>query len=639
MFHQRECLGCGQPCDGLYCYPCTCQQCGVGLTNRICLNFTYRDGKPLTCCKCEGPLRGGFCWFCDSRVKTAFANDPNPNSFDDSQNLFDYSPKPQNETYLCEICGNDSHYGYDCPSRFPFVYEQEPCYNQNFSDNYYPHNSSSFLCCDNCGGSRENFQCLPMNHTSNSSVLDQFQPPQYFDVHQPSKEISIDELKIMMQSYWERMNQQRSKRLYLQLRKSKNYKSKQLKKRKNHHKTLTFVNLLEKFIASTPDLPNEEPDNSLSMGDEHLSTISEMESDEVIKSSVKNLVPIPSESEVTFDNDSDCDVPVNDESSPNFTTFSNPLFDCNNDFTSSDKKSLSNEDVLIIYSNSLFKDEEIIPTKIDSHYFNVESNLIKSLLNRDTLIDFSPKFDYLLKELSGELAHINPVPPGTEEVDFNLDEKICLVENLLYDNSSPRPPEELNVEISDTTIEFFSPSLIPVEDSDSQMEEIDLFLAINELMPPGIENDDYDSEGDIHFLEELIGNDTISLPENESFNFDHHDDPSFPRPPTEPLDVKVFFDFEPDIGVLTAKMVEDISKHYVLMPKVLPSQLALCPNIDTLLSFSSENEDKVFKPSILSYLLVSHRDTITFNFFENPMMMYGGDIPLLDVSYLHFYPP
>nr|GEW66291.1 hypothetical protein [Tanacetum cinerariifolium] len=50
--------------------------------------------------------------------------------------------------------------------------------------------------------------------------------------------------------------------------------------------------------AITRDLPTEEPDNSLSMGDEHLSTILETELDEVIKSSVENLVPIPSESEV-----------------------------------------------------------------------------------------------------------------------------------------------------------------------------------------------------------------------------------------------------------------------------------------------------------------------------------------------------
>nr|GFB21123.1 hypothetical protein [Tanacetum cinerariifolium] len=60
-------------------------------------------------------------------------------------------------------------------------------------------------------------------------------------------------------------------------------------------------------IAIAPVLPTEEPEYSLSMGNEHLSTISETRSDEVIKSSVKNLVPIPSESEVTSDNERECD--------------------------------------------------------------------------------------------------------------------------------------------------------------------------------------------------------------------------------------------------------------------------------------------------------------------------------------------
>ncbi|GJX06979.1 hypothetical protein Tco_0194911 [Tanacetum coccineum] len=144
------------------------------------------------------------------------------------------------------------------------------------------------------------------------------------------------------------------------------------------------------------------------MGDEHLSTIPEKESDELIKSSVENLVPIPSESEDFSDNESECDMPVCDD----FTTFSNPLFDSDNDFSSSDDESFSDEDVpkenFKIYSNPLFDDEEIISTKIDPHSFNAESNLIESLLNRDILIDFSPKFDYLLEEFSGELAHNDP---------------------------------------------------------------------------------------------------------------------------------------------------------------------------------------------------------------------------------------
>nr|GFD34228.1 hypothetical protein [Tanacetum cinerariifolium] len=62
--------------------------------------------------------------------------------------------------------------------------------------------------------------------------------------------------------------------------------------------------------AITPSLSNEEPDNSLSMGDAHLDTILATESDEFIKSSVKSLVPIPSKSEGVPDNM--CDVPFHD---------------------------------------------------------------------------------------------------------------------------------------------------------------------------------------------------------------------------------------------------------------------------------------------------------------------------------------
>nr|GFC32802.1 hypothetical protein [Tanacetum cinerariifolium] len=134
------------------------------------------------------------------------------------------------------------------------------------------------------------------------------------------------------------------------------------------------------------------------------------------------------------------------------------------------------------------------------------------------------KFDYFLEEFSGELAHIDPIPPGIEEVDFNLEEEIRLVKNSLYDNSSLRQPKELNAEIADTILESLSPFPILVKDSDSHIKEIDLFLATDDLMPLGIENDDYDSKGDIHFLKEFLSNDTLPLPKNESSNFDHHDD-------------------------------------------------------------------------------------------------------------------
>nr|GEU29577.1 hypothetical protein [Tanacetum cinerariifolium] len=102
---------------------------------------------------------------------------------------------------------------------------------------------------------------------------------------------------------------------------------------------------------------------------------------------------------------------------------------------------------------------------------------------------------------------------------------------LLYDNSSPCPPEEFISKYSDADIKSFSPSPIPVEDIDSLMQEIDLILTLYDSMPSNIEDDDYDSEKDILILEKLLSNDSLSLPENDSFHFDI---PSSPLPPAKP---------------------------------------------------------------------------------------------------------
>nr|GEY21109.1 hypothetical protein [Tanacetum cinerariifolium] len=186
---------------------------------------------------------------------------------------------------------------------------------------------------------------------------------------------------------------------------------------------------------------------------------------------------------------------------------------------------------------------------------------------------------------------------------------------LPYDNPSPRPLEEPNSENSDAIIESFFPSPIRVEDSNSLMEEIDLFFTPDDSMPPSIENDDYDSEGDILILKEFLSNDSLSLLENESFHFDV---PSSPCPPTKPPDDD---EIEPDTGILTIKVVGDISEHYVLMPRLLPTQSTL-----------ALNEEK-------SPHLLSHRGFKAFQHSsESPVMIYGGNIPILDVSFLYFYP-
>nr|GFA80653.1 hypothetical protein [Tanacetum cinerariifolium] len=216
------------------------------------------------------------------------------------------------------------------------------------------------------------------------------------------------------------------------------------------------------------------------MGDEHLNIIPATESDEFIKSCVENLVPNPSESE----GENECDVPAG------FTTFSNVHFDANYDFDSGDDQSTSDEDFpKKIYSNPLF-DDEINPMKIDQHSFNAESDLIESMPNHDSSIIISSKIDSLFDEFAGKLTLLKSIPPG---IDCHPEEEICLTKRLLYDNSSPRPPKEIVSDNSNADIESFSPSPIPNEDSDSHMEEIDLPFTPDDLMPPGIEDDDYES--------------------------------------------------------------------------------------------------------------------------------------------------
>nr|GEU76934.1 hypothetical protein [Tanacetum cinerariifolium] len=298
-------------------------------------------------------------------------------------------------------------------------------------------------------------------------------------------------------------------------------------------------------------ITHNEPDNSLSMGDEHLDTIPATKSDEFIKSSVENLVPNPSESKGEYE----CDVPVCEV----FTTFSNILFDADYDFYSSDDQSFFDEDILKkIYSNPLF-DEEIISMKIDPRHFNAESDLIESLLNHDSsIISSSSKIDSLFDEFAGELTLLKSISPGINENDCDPEEETRFIKRLLYDNSSLRLLEEFIFENSDTAIESFSPSPIPVEDSDSLMEEINLSFTPVDPIPLGIEEDDYVFERDILILEELLSNDSLSLPENESFHFDI---PSSSCPPANPPNCNT--------GILNVIVMGDISKQKVPMPRLM----------------------------------------------------------------------
>nr|GEX98984.1 hypothetical protein [Tanacetum cinerariifolium] len=294
-----------------------------------------------------------------------------------------------------------------------------------------------------------------------------------------------------------------------------------------------------------------------------------------------------------------------------------------------DDQSFSDEDIpKKIYSNPLF-DEEIISIKIDLHHFNAESDLIESLLNRDSsIISSSSKIDSLFDEFAGELTLLKSNPPGINETDYDPEEETRFIKRLLYDNSSPRPPEEFIFENSDVAFESFSPSPIPIEDSDSLMKEIDLSFTPDDPMPLGIEDDDYDSERDILILEELLSNDSLSLPKNKdilileellsndslslpknkSFHFDI---PSSSRPPAKPPDGNA--------GIWNVKVMGDISEHKVSMPRLIST---LVPNQEKSPDLLPHLGHEAFQPSA-----------------ERPMMIHGKNTPILDVLFFHFYPP
>nr|GEZ54379.1 hypothetical protein [Tanacetum cinerariifolium] len=106
-------------------------------------------------------------------------------------------------------------------------------------------------------------------------------------------------------------------------------------------------------------------------------------------------------------------------------------------------------------------EEEIIP--------------MESLRTYDSSLLISSKIDSLLDEFAGELALLKSILPGIDETDCDFEEDIHLIEKLLYDNSSPLPPKEIVSTNSNAAIKSFSPSPILVKDSDSLMEEMDLF--------------------------------------------------------------------------------------------------------------------------------------------------------------------
>nr|GEU83230.1 hypothetical protein [Tanacetum cinerariifolium] len=338
-----------------------------------------------------------------------FVHDPNPFPYDNTPDFYDQPPQHHVETYSCKLRGNNSYYGYDFPPRFPLVYEQEPCYNQNF---------------------------------------------------------------------------------------------------------------------------------------------------------VEDLVPIPKESKDTSDSDKECNLTFCDNS----MTFSNPLFDLNDDSTSIDDESLSDEDVLEdnvkIYSNPLFEfDDEYISS------------------------DVNPLFDEMLEDIENKESHVS-----------NPDEPVLLVTPLSDANED----------------ECFDPR--------GDVDKINTFD-----IPSDFKDGYYDSEGDVLYLESLLSDDTNpNLPLEVFLDRDLR---SLSDINDLKIMVKVFDPgipekfFSPTYASLPFK-----DRHYLFLTYVIRIVLPYFTYlVDSPFLLSSESEDTIFDPDISAFHfyslkpVASHRSGtfICFNVYPN----------------------
>ncbi|GJR45197.1 hypothetical protein Tco_1313300 [Tanacetum coccineum] len=647
------CYECGDSLDGIFCQRCTCKSCGKG--THIGYNCPPKApiiSNPEPCNQTIDELPQTLPSFdptCYSEKENSLPYVSKPNFVDNSPNVF--NPPPQPPTYSYENYGNDAYYGYDCSPQVPFIYP-EPCYSQDFN---FPQNSQSFqqqyLCCTHCGGPHETFQCQPMNedyyheqnscYDSNSFGFDQTQPPQY-TVNHPIFNAQNDFLnsqnKLMeqMTSLCDMVGQYMQKK-----EEEKRIAEEQAAKDRYWKIPICYDDDDDYTIAITPVLPTKEPVNSLSMGDEHLDTIPATESDEVIKSSVENLVPIPSESEGIPD--SVCDVPLCNNPTPleAFKEHSETIIDSNNDSSSSDDDSYENID----YVDASPPNAEIVSLEV------VEI-VIPEVGGIDTDILLTIKDDILREKLLNvnllianiEALKDNPTPssdvmtksPSTFPNSF-------LEETNTFDNSLPESKtfcfdlEENSSGSTTTRSDYSLPDYEAFYSDDDHIKEkssgsttthadfsqYDSFifdLSINPF-PPADRSDFYHEE----FADELAH--IISPPEYDHF----------------------CFKIEPELGNLTMDVVEDIfptREPRVHVPNVLPTH----PTLDTdfiLLSeplfayivwiflpfltypvalpylLSCGNEDTIFDPGISVYHSfmpgVSHRSGtfMKFNVYPN----------------------
>nr|GFC41117.1 hypothetical protein [Tanacetum cinerariifolium] len=274
------------------------------------------------------------------------------------------------------------------------------------------------------------------------------------------------------------------------------------------HKSSISLNTsqISSIHAVEPILSTKEPKHLLSMGYEHLSITPKTESNEVTESNAENLLPIPSECEVTLDDKRECDLPISENS---------PVCDNHSDIFSDSET----DDDISVYDNDFEDIEYVEASLLDPEIVSIEE---ENDVEEENVV---PEEEINLEGIS-------------QIQDVVLREKILsiirLISNIESLNDNPTPDHVLNSFESDNSLlDNFLPEFKTFCDhsEETRSEEVDLFLSNNSI-PPGIENVADDPEGDIRFLEELLIDDSNLSHESSDSYFE--DNPSIPRPSPKP---------------------------------------------------------------------------------------------------------
>nr|GEU50454.1 hypothetical protein [Tanacetum cinerariifolium] len=361
------------------------------------------------------------------------------------------------------------------------------------------------------------------------------------------------------------------------------------------------------FFEITPDEPvlsTEEPDNSLSMGDEPLDIIPVTESDEFIKSGVENLIPIPSESEGIPEHM--CDVPSHDNSPP-LDVLKDQIEDyseSNKEFSSIDDDSFSIDD--IDYVEASPPDSELVSSEVMEIVIPKTKSSSTSL---NYLLEETNTFDNSLPEFETFYFDVEEISSGstTTHPDISL--------------------PEYEVFHDDHVKEFSSGS--PTPHSDSSLSASFMFdLSINPFPPVDRKYDFF------RFKVEPNSRDfTMDVVEDISPTKELQVLTALPTHPTLQLNMK----FQPSSEYLFAYVV------WIFLPflvySVVPPYL-----------LSLRTEDIIFDPGICKPTFsrpdLSHQcgtvkkfNTHRSHLNKCPMLIHGQNNPPLDVLLFHFYPP